>query len=75
MENGLSFEQALTRLKGGHKIARKNWYWRAVELVCNGQEIMISDFSRRENKPDYAISNHWSPSSEDMLASDWMVVE
>ena len=75
METGLTFEQALTRLKAKHKIARKCWQWRAVELLAECQDIRIRHFSTAPSIAKSSISLGYSPDSEDMLATDWEVVE
>ena len=75
METGLTFEQALTRLKSGHKIARKCWAWQAVELLESCQDIRIRHFSTAPCIAQSSISLGYSPDSEDMLATDWEVVE
>jgi hypothetical protein len=69
MATGLTFEQALSRLKAGHKIARENWKgWRYVELVANDKDIRISMVSERTSLP-------YAANSSDMLASDWKVIQ
>ncbi len=73
MNTGLTFEQALTRLKAGHKIARLHWQWRAVELLADCQDIRICQHNT--SSPKASISLSYSPTSDDMLAIDWKVVQ
>ena len=77
METGLTFAQALTRMIGGHKIARKGWRWRAVELVAKGNktDIMISDCDYKTAAPPPSKSQKWYATGADMLAQDWEIVE
>lgn len=71
METGLTFPQAFVRMVGGHKIARAHWQWQAVELLADCQDIRISQYSNSSAR----ISIGYRPTSDDMLATDWKVVQ
>ena len=71
----MSFSAALEELKNGKQIAREHW---GKTYIC--QSVAHSPFKGERPKP--YISEHihgefifrWSPSSEDILAEDWIIL-
>ena len=68
----LDFSMALVAMKAGHKVARGNW-------LC-GEYLMIIDFDRKPALSKFGPSSSSTGmptliSNENMMATDWGVVE
>jgi hypothetical protein len=83
-----NFEQALSALKLGYKVARKGWNGKAqyIELATNISYINSKKEEINVNHKDIGnkaiafvgtsgVQLGWLASQADMLAEDWKVVE
>lgn len=62
----MTFEQAITALKRGERIARSSWDKTHVYLDDGFALPVICRFAHGSAVPE------WSPTSSDMLATDWV---
>jgi hypothetical protein len=84
--HGTDFSWALYALKGGKKVARSGWNGSGMFLwLCKHtpDAIFQIDFNHSYPVGDYiviktaqgTVESGWRPTSADMLAEDWVVVE
>lgn len=66
----LTFDHVVNRLKDGKMCARKDW-------DENTGIVVVKDFHQPDRVMYYdkGLCSCWYPSSEDILADDWEVVE
>lgn len=90
MDNTFSFSEALTLLKEGKRVGRKEWKNARYVFLVAGSEFEVNraplnQFFAEGTKVSYRphidmcgaddTIGTWSPSMVDVLAEDWYVVE
>ena len=82
----LSFGDALTALKSGHKVARSGWNGKGMYVLLVGcthdplysrtvpvEEVSIEDFIAMYTAT--GTYNAWLASQTDILANDWQIIK
>lgn len=74
MNDGMSFEVALTNLKAGHRVSRRGWngreMWLHLQRPDLGSKMTLPYIYLRTAQGEYVP---WAPSQADLFAEDWFV--
>ena len=89
-EQNLNFESAMTMLRAGHKVGRRQWVNARFVFLVQGSQFTVNRAPLNQFYPEGTEITYlphidmcgsdgkigtWSPSMVDLLAEDWHYVE